>query len=215
MIQVLVQQKRVPQKRRARHADGIGGKDVSFLPDKVLRAIILAHGKAGHVGPHRRKRIGRWPAAVHVAEIQRVGAGKIMIEAHAELVVILAQGLGSDESIGAGVGQREKRKDVGRDRVDWPEQGHLVERHRHAKKGELLLSVIAQAAAVEAGGAFLAEVALPFRHRWYGGGNGFALAVAEALVISEEERLVLNNGAAEGCPKLVLLQGLNAAREVV
>src|SRR3984957_14658522 len=206
MIQVLVQQKRVPQKRRARHADGIGGKDVSFLPDKVLRAIILAHWKAGHVGPHRRKRIGRWPAAVHITEIQRVGAGKIMIEAHDELVVILAQGLGSDESIGAGVGQREKRKDVGRDRVDW---------HRHAKKGELLLSVIAQAAAVEAGGAFLAEVALPFRHRWYGGGNGFALAVAEALVISEEERLVLNNGAAEGCPKLVLLQGLNAAREVV
>ena len=104
--------------RKARDADDVGRKDVRLLRDKILRAIILAHGKARDIRAHRRKRIRRRAAAEHVAEIQSVGAGKIMIEAHAELVVVLAQSLRGDESVFAGVWQRKKRQDIRRNRID-------------------------------------------------------------------------------------------------
>jgi hypothetical protein len=39
------------------------------------------------------------------------------------LVIILAQGLGGDESIFSVIWQREKRQDIGRDRINRSEKG--------------------------------------------------------------------------------------------
>src|SRR5208283_2894582 len=125
MIQVLVEQERIAEEGKARDADGAGRKDVRLLRDKVLCAVILSHWKAGDICPYRRKRIRCRSSAEHVAEIQRVGTGKIMIHAQSKLVVILAQGLRGDETIGSNVRQREKRQDIPRCRVDG---GQLVVR---------------------------------------------------------------------------------------
>ena len=90
MIQVLVEQESIAQKGKARDSDGGWRKDVRLLRDEILRPVILAHRKAGNIGADRRKRVRRRAGAEHVAEIQSVGTGKIMIQAHSELVVILA-----------------------------------------------------------------------------------------------------------------------------
>ncbi len=90
MIQVLVKQERIAEIRKARDPDGGWRKDVRLLSDEVLRSVILAHRETGNIGAHRRKGIRSRATAVHVAEIQGVCPGKIMIQAQAELVVILA-----------------------------------------------------------------------------------------------------------------------------
>src|SRR5271156_6311644 len=111
VIQVLVELKRIPQIRKARDADYRWRKDVRLLRDKILGAVILAHRKARNIGAHRRKRIGGWTGAEHVAKIESVGTGKIVIEAQSELIVVLAESLRGDVSVFADVGQREKRQD--------------------------------------------------------------------------------------------------------
>src|SRR5580658_2099339 len=124
MIQVLVQQKLVAQIRKARNGNGGWRKDVSILRDKVLRAIIFAHRKAGYVGAHGRKRIGCRAAAIHITEIQSVRARKIVIQAQSELIVILAKGLRGYESVCAVVGQGEKRQDIRRNWINGSENSH-------------------------------------------------------------------------------------------
>src|SRR5580658_6279146 len=126
VIQVLVQQERIPQKGKARHADGGGRKDVRLLRHEILRAVILSHRKAGNIRSHRRKRIRSRAAAVHVTEIKRVTAGKIMVQPQSELVVILDQRLRGDESIFSNIGKREKRQDIRCRRIN---RGQLVVRN--------------------------------------------------------------------------------------
>lgn len=90
MIQMFVQQKSIAEIRKACDADGGRREDVRLLRDKVLSAVILSHREARHVRPDRRKRIYCRSGAEHVAKIQCIRVGKVMIHAHAELVVILA-----------------------------------------------------------------------------------------------------------------------------
>src|ERR1700674_1533153 len=109
---MLVKKELIAQIRKARDADGSWRKDVSLLGDKVLPSIVLAHRKAGNVGANGRERIGRGTSTVHVAEIQRVRMGKIMIQAQPELVIILAEGLRASKSIRPVVRLWEEGQDV-------------------------------------------------------------------------------------------------------
>src|SRR5882762_6452670 len=104
---MLVKQELIAQIRKARDADGRWRKDVGLLDDKVLPSIVLAHRKAGNVGAYWRKRVGGRTSAVHVAEIQRVRMGKIMIQAQSELVIILAKRPRGYECIQAAVWLRK------------------------------------------------------------------------------------------------------------
>src|SRR5208282_4376447 len=63
--------------------------------------------------------------------------------------------------------------------------------------------------------AHLREIALPLQRRRHGCGIRFTLAVAESLVISEEEGFVFNDRPAEGAAELILLQRLNRLSEVI
>ena len=112
MIQMLVKKELIAQIRKARDADCRWRKDVRLLGDKILPPIVLAYGKAGNVGSYWRERVGRRTRAVHVAEIQRVRKGKIMIQAQSELVIILAQGLRASKSIRPVVRLWEEGQDV-------------------------------------------------------------------------------------------------------
>src|SRR6266403_4545230 len=103
---MLVKKELIAQIRKARDGDGRWRKDVSLLRDKILPPIVLAHRKAGYIRAYGRKRVRRRTTAIHVAEIQRVRVGQIMIQAHSELVIILAQGLRGDEAIWPVVWQR-------------------------------------------------------------------------------------------------------------
>ncbi len=116
-----------------------GEKMCVSLRDKILRTVILAHRKARNIGAHRRKRIGGWTGAEHVAEIESVGMGKIVIEAQSELIVVLAESLRGDVSVFADVRQREKRQDTARRGIDRGDDCRLVEGHRLAEIGELPL----------------------------------------------------------------------------
>src|SRR5271165_3569850 len=192
---------------------------MGFLRHKVLGAIVLPHRETGHIRTCGRKRVRGGAAAVHVTEVESVGTRKIMIQAQSELVVILAEGLRGDESIFSNVGQREKRQDIGRRRIDGCEQRHLVERHLGPKKRELPVRVAAKACGLVESGieacTLLREVALPFLRRRYGCRHRLTLPVAEAFVIPEEESLVLDNRPSKGGAELVLLQRLDASREVI
>src|ERR1700689_2379622 len=132
---MLVEQKCIAQIGKPPDGDGVRREDVGLLRDKVLRPVVLAHRKAGDIRSYRRKRICRWAAAIHVAEIESIGARKIMVHADAVLIIIFYQGLRRDESIFALVRQREKGQDVGRNRIDG---GYLVVRDRSRRpRGEV------------------------------------------------------------------------------
>src|ERR1700727_1618788 len=105
---MLVEQERIAEKGKSRHPDRCWRKDVRFLSDKVLRPVVLAHRETRNIRSDWRKRICRRTTAVHVAEIQRIRPGKVMIQPHSELIVIRAQGLRGDESICSLIWQREK-----------------------------------------------------------------------------------------------------------
>src|SRR5580698_1074042 len=145
MIQVLVKQERVAEIRESCDPDGGWRKDMSLLRDEVLRPVILTHREPGNVSSHRRKRIRRWTTAIHVTEIQSVGMREIVIEPQSELIVVLAEGLGRDESVFSYVWQREKRQDIGRNQINGRENCHLVEWHRCSKKRQLPRRLTAEA----------------------------------------------------------------------
>src|SRR5580704_4718502 len=104
---MLIEQKRVAKIRKARHTDSRRRKDVRLLSDEILRAVELADRKARHVRTLRRKWIGRRTAAVHVTEIQSVGGSEVVVDAHAELIVVVDQALRSGESVLSHVRQRK------------------------------------------------------------------------------------------------------------
>src|ERR1700722_9129392 len=193
---MLVQQELIPQERKARNPDEFWRKDMRLLRHKILRPIIFAHGKSGYIGAHRRQRIGRRPASVHVTKIQRIGVGKIVIQAQSELIVILHQSLRIDKSIRSMIRQREKRQHLQRRRIDGREKCELVERHSRPEIRQLSLRIAAQASGrvnrSSGRSAQLAKVTLLFRRRRYGRRYRFTLPVAKAFVISEEESLILN-----------------------
>src|SRR5437899_11267819 len=125
---MLVKKELIAQIRKTRDGDGRWRKDVGLLSDKVLPPIVLAHRKAGNIGPYWRKRVGRRTSAVHVAEIQGVRMGKIMIQAQSELVIILGQGLGGSESICAVVWLWKEGQDVLR---NWINRSQLAVGHQN------------------------------------------------------------------------------------
>src|ERR1700675_4762106 len=137
MVQVLVQKEYIAQEGKASDADGGWRKNVCLLRDKVLRPVVFSHGEPWDIGAHRRERICRRAAAVHVPEIQVVCCGQIMIQSDSELVVILDEGLSGDESIRPRLWQGKERQHIRRNRIDGREESHLVERHRCSKISEL------------------------------------------------------------------------------
>src|ERR1700734_4486412 len=109
MIQVFVEQESIAQEGKAGDADSGRGEDMRLLRDGILRPVVLSHGKTRNIGSDRRKRIRRGAGAEHVAKIQSVGTGKIMIQAHSELVIILDKSLRGVDPILSLIRQREKR----------------------------------------------------------------------------------------------------------
>ena len=85
-----------------------------------------------------------------------------------------------------------------RNRIDWSD---LVARHWNHLAGRKVKNKEATRQ--------LRKVALPLSQGRHGGIDGFTLAVAEALVVSEKESPVLYDRAAECSAELILLEGLN------
>src|ERR1700675_2401277 len=112
MVQVLVQKEYIAQEGKASDADGGWRKNVCLLRDKVLRPVVFSHGEPWDIGAHRRERICRRAAAVHVPEIEVVCCGQIMIQTDSELVVILDERLSGDESIRPRLRQGKKRQHI-------------------------------------------------------------------------------------------------------
>lgn len=72
-----------------------------FLRDEILRALVFAYGKAGNVGPGSRERVNRVSLRKHVAEIEDVARGEVVVNAEAELVVGLVESLRGAEAVGS------------------------------------------------------------------------------------------------------------------
>src|ERR1700722_13836824 len=114
-----------------------------------------------------------------------------MIDANAELVVVLIQRFGGAEAVRAERGrvrQRKKWQQVLRNRVD---ERNLVVQERLPRKfvDELILRVVAQ----PGGKTFrteLCEISPALGLGRNRGARRFALPVTQSLVIKEEERLV-------------------------
>ena len=70
VIDGFVEEKLVPQKRKARDAGQRRRKCVCLLRHEVLRALSFSDRKARHVGARRRERIDRVSLRKHIAEIQ-------------------------------------------------------------------------------------------------------------------------------------------------
>src|ERR1700722_13817475 len=152
MIQMLIEQKLVSQKRKACHANYRRRKYVSFLRHKILRPVIFTHRKSRYVRAHRREWVGGWTAAIHVAEIQGIRARKIVIQSQSKLIVILHQRLGIDESVRSIVGQRKKWQHLLRRWIDGREERQLVEWYTGSEICELPLRIAAKAGSRVNGG---------------------------------------------------------------
>src|SRR5580765_454917 len=89
--------------------------------------MFFAHRKSGNVGAGCGKGVDDISLAENVAEIQYVPRGQIVIEAHAELIVVGGFILGGDESVVTDVGLRVVPQQVLRNGID---ERQLVERER-------------------------------------------------------------------------------------
>lgn len=81
---------------------------MSFLGDEILRALILSYRKARNAGAGSGDGIELVPIVEHVAEIQGVRRGEVMVKANSELVVVLSDDLRRGEEIQAAVWEGEK-----------------------------------------------------------------------------------------------------------
>jgi len=215
VVFMLAKEELVTQERESRDGDQVRREGVCLLRDKVLRALIFAHGKARNASPARREGIDLRELVEHVAKIERVARIEIVIHLDAELVAVIAQSLRGGKEIRPRVGKREEAQQVFGDGVDLV-AGNLIVRVGSVRENveELVRRIVAEAGS-EALGAKLGEVAATLRHRRHGGQRGLALPVAEALVVPEIEGLVLPDRTAHGCTKLVLLQWLLHLGEIV
>ena len=102
---------------------------MGFLRHKILGAIIFVDGKSRNIRTRGREWISRRSGAEHVAEVQGVSSGQIVINPHPELVVGLAQRLRSGKCIRPEVRRRSGKKGKILLR-DWIDRGQLVIRNR-------------------------------------------------------------------------------------
>ena len=144
VIRALTVEKFVAKTRESQDADQVWVECVRFLSDEILRALILAHGKSRHAGAGRGNRIELIALVEHVTEIQGVRLSQVVIEADAELVVVLGDDLRGGEEIGAGVGEREEAEETGGEGVD---VGELVVGIRLVEEDveELVIGIVAEA----------------------------------------------------------------------
>src|SRR5580692_1558699 len=111
VIDGLVEEILVPQKRETRHPDERWQKRVRFLRHKVLGPLVFSNREAWHIRTGRGEWVNRIPLRKHVAEIQNVLRGQVMVYSHSKLVIVLIQRLRGAESIWPQarlIGQREK-----------------------------------------------------------------------------------------------------------
>ncbi len=201
MIEVLVKKKLVAQKGKARDVYDRRRKRVSQLGDEILGAMVFADREAGNSCARSGQRIEQSAVQEHITEAQSVAGGEIVVDAHSGLVLTVAQYLTDvieiEHAVGiGGVGERVKPQHLLRGRVD---AGNLVARKRRRAAGG---KQVEERAVL---GDVLREIPLPLEQ----GGHAhiaqrFALAIAEALVIPEEKRLVPPHGAAQRGAELVL-----------
>jgi len=150
-----------------------------------------------------------------VAEVQGVSGSDVLIETQPELVGVLANDLRRRVNVVAIVRRWKKWQQFGR-WVGHRRHVELIVHIRLIQKNieKLVIRIVAEAP----GKSFrtnLSEVALCFGERGHGRGIRFALAVAEALVISEKERLIFDDGPAKSSAELILFQRLGATGEIV
>src|ERR1051326_1370936 len=100
-----------------------------LLSDKVLGAMSFADGKARNTGAGSREWIEAITLAEQIAEVQSIFGAKIVINAHAELIVVLAKSLCGCECIGAGGRQGIEGQQFLGNGID---EGQLIIRNRLA-----------------------------------------------------------------------------------
>jgi len=188
-----------------------------FLSYEILRTMVFSDRITGNTCTRRRERIETIDIVEHVAEVQRVCRCEVMVNAQAKLVPVVPESSSRERSICADIGLRKQTQQVYgesalRKRIGGIGRRHLVEWVGLTKKDveELMRWV-----GTEPGGGINAlrahrrEITLPFGEGWDGAYKAAAVAVAEALVKSEEEGLVPAHRSANASAELVLLQGLD------
>ena len=78
---MLVEKKFIAQERKAQNADHCWREEVSFLGHEVLSAMVFSDRKPRHARSAGREWVEPGAVAEHVAQVQVVGGGKIMIQA--------------------------------------------------------------------------------------------------------------------------------------
>ena len=99
VIQMLVEEKLIPQERKTEDANFGGRKRVRLLYHKVLRAMIFSDREARDAGSGGRERIHARAVAEHVAEVKRIRGGEVMVQPQPELIAVLAQSLRRSKQI--------------------------------------------------------------------------------------------------------------------
>src|SRR5215475_10054615 len=128
-----------------------------------------------------------------------------MIDAHAELVAIIAQGFGRKKSIRSIIGLWEERQQILRKRALRHGVGRIRSRHLVERIGlieedieQLVARVVAHPGGrIEALGTRSGEISLPLGEGRDRTDLGLTLSFAEAFVVSEEESLIPTHRATE------------------
>ena len=115
-----------------------------LLGDEVLRALLLPDGETGNAGSGSGNRVELIAVCEHIAEVQRIGTGEIVIETDAELVGILSNRLRRGEEILTAVRKREEAEETGGERID---VGELIAGVGFVEKDikELVVRIVAKA----------------------------------------------------------------------
>src|SRR5579871_3055050 len=125
---------------------------MGFLRDEILRTMILSDRKSRHACAGSRERIEPGTVAEHVAKVQSIGFGKVVVHPDPELIGIVVQRFRSIEDVRAAIRLRkEAEKALGERVYEWK----LVIRDGRVREDieELMRRVIAHPVAVKTFGA--------------------------------------------------------------
>src|ERR1700760_2702612 len=222
VVQMFVEQKFISQIGEAENPEYCGREGVRFLRHEILVALVFSHGKSGDICTRSRKRVGLVALAETVADVEHVALGKKVIQAHTELIGIAGERLRAYESKCTGIGVGIKRQQILR---NWIDEGQDVVGNRLTRKFVKELAILAELASVIVDAqalrieravvqrALIGEISGAFGVGRDGGAGGFALAIAQALVVHKEKCFVFADGTAKGSAELIALQGFDAIGE--
>src|SRR4051794_34644083 len=100
-----------------------------FLGHEVVSAVIFKHRKTRNAGTRRGKWVEPRAIAEHVAEVQSVAGGKIMVDSDTELICAIPQSIGGVEYVRAVIRLRKQIQESLRNPLDRVRsvRGQLIE----------------------------------------------------------------------------------------